>query len=139
MTIRIAITNQKGGVGKTTTVVNLATALASIDKKVLVIDMNPQYNSSMSFNVYNSIEIKRIPKTKNLWGTLVSVGALSDALTWLILSNTTVTVVGSAVSPSVGNLSALVAAAPACNLVSDIESKVPPFETCDNVTLGLLP
>src|SRR5712672_1815268 len=70
----LAIANQKGGVGKTTTAINLGTALAAIGERVLVVDLDPQGNAS------TGLGIDRRSRNCSTYDVLIGEAPLRDAV-----------------------------------------------------------
>ena len=74
MTKIIAFSNQKGGVGKTTTCVNLATYLAAFGKKVLLIDLDPQGNAT------TGVGVEKTKDTKTFYDVIVEECGIKDVI-----------------------------------------------------------
>ncbi|AIF81920.1 sporulation initiation inhibitor protein soj [endosymbiont of Acanthamoeba sp. UWC8] len=70
----ICVANQKGGVGKTTTAINLATAMAAVDKRTLLIDLDPQGNASTGLGVEST------ERDKTIYEVLISGLNTKDAI-----------------------------------------------------------
>jgi chromosome partitioning protein len=80
----LALANQKGGVGKTTTAINLGTALAAIGEEVLIVDLDPQGNAS------TGLGIDRKARPVSTYDVLVGDASLQEALVETVVPRLTV-------------------------------------------------
>ena len=77
----ISISNQKGGVGKTTTTINLATAMVSFDKRILIVDLDPQGNASTGLGIDNK------KRENNIYKALTSQKKIDDCIFETLIPN----------------------------------------------------
>ena len=91
----IAIVNQKGGVGKTTTVINLASGLSLLGKKSLILDLDPQGNSTSGLGIDKSL------LNKSIYNVLLGELSLYESFKTIDINNNKKITI----SPSVGDLS----------------------------------
>ena len=74
MSRTIAIANQKGGVGKTTTAINLGASFAVAERRTLIIDVDPQANAS------SGLGLERSTESPNIYDVLVGNNTLEEAI-----------------------------------------------------------